>query len=83
VIRARLLEPLVEDDPFRRASRLLTFDHDNEIIVDGLALVLSCLILLVVVLFGSYAGALIIIHWRLPLVALWPKNTPTASSLAT
>jgi len=73
VVRAGLLEHLVEDDPFWRASRLIALDCGDEIIVDGLSLDLPSF-LLVVVLFGPPARAFVIIGWCLPFVALMAKE---------
>jgi len=78
VVRAGLLEYLVKDGPFWRASRLLALDRGDEIIVEGLSLDLPCFLL--VVLFGPPAGAFVVIDWCLPLLLLWLKKAPTASS---
>ena len=61
VLWAGLLLHLVEDRPLRGASSLLALDRSNEIIVEGLAFVLLCFLLLVVVLSGPPAGTLVIV----------------------
>jgi hypothetical protein len=74
VIRAGLLEHLMEDGPLRGASRLLALDRGKEIVVEGLSLILSRF-LLVVVLFGPPAGAFVVFCWCLPLAALVAKES--------
>ena len=69
MVRVGLLEHLVEDDPLQGASRLLALDNSNEVLVEGLPIDLPCLLLLVV-LFGPPARALVIVCWCLPLVVL-------------
>ena len=61
VIRARLLQHLVEDGSLRGALRLFALDHGDEVVVNGLVLVLLRLLLLVVVLLGSSARAFVIV----------------------
>jgi hypothetical protein len=55
------------------ALRLLAFDHGDKIVVDGLTLVLSCLLL--VVLLGSSAGALVVATGAFLLWLSCLKNT--------
>ena len=74
VITARLFEHFVKNAPLQGASRLLSLDHGDKIVIDGLALVLSRLLLLVVVLLGSSTGALIIVRRHLCLTALVAKE---------
>jgi hypothetical protein len=69
LVRAGLFEHLIEDGPLWGTLRLLALDGSDEIIVEGLLLDLSCLLLLVV-LFGPPARALIVVSWCLPLAVL-------------
>ena len=64
----------MEDGPLRGASRLLALDRGKEIVVEGLSLILSRF-LLVVVLFGPPAGAFVVFCWCLPLAALVAKES--------
>jgi len=81
VVRVGLLKHLVEDGPLWGDLRLLVLDSGDEIIIESLLLDRSCF-LLVVVLLGSSARALIVVRWRLPLSFSWLKKVPTASSSA-
>ena len=69
VVRARVLEHLIKDGPLWGALRLLALNNGDEVIIEALPLDLLCLLLLFV-LFGPLAWALIIVRWRLPLVVL-------------
>jgi len=66
--------------PLLGASRLLALNRSDEIVVEGLRLVLLCFLLLVVALFGSPAETLVISAGALPLSLSWLKKAPTASS---
>ena len=57
-------------------------DRSNEMVVEGLTFVLSCFLLLVVVLFGPSARAVMSSAGAFPLSLSWLKKAPPASSSA-
>ena len=53
VVRAGLLEHLVEDHPLWGASRLFVFDRCDEVVIESLTFVQSCFLFLLVILFWA------------------------------
>jgi len=78
--RTRFLVHLVEDGPFRGASRLLVLDHSDKIVIEGLALVLPCFLLVVVIFLGPLLGSLLSSASTFPMSSLWLRKAPTAFS---
>jgi len=64
MLRAGLLQHLVEDSSLRGSSRFFTLRGGDEIVVEYLTLERPCFLLLLVLL-GSSTGAFIVVGWRL------------------